>query len=138
EMGADMVRYYFCWDVAPYETQKFNADIAKKEIGKILNVLWNLKNLVSAGKIDEKSIENKWILSRLENVTKNYLEGMENFQFQKSFRELSSFILDDLSRKYIQSTRDTDNGAVILHCLKRVLTLLAPVSIFLTEKLWQS
>lgn len=138
ELGADMLRYYFCWDVAPYETQRFNVDIAKKEIGRITNVLWNLINLSVDGKLNLEDIEDSWIISRLESTTKLYTEKMETFEFQEALREISKFILDDLSRSYIQMTREKENGAIIAHCLKKVLILLAPVSPFITEKIWQN
>lgn len=34
-------------------------------------------------------------------------------------------------------TREKENGATILHCLSRVLQLLAPVAPFISEKIWQ-
>lgn len=135
-LGADMLRYYFCWDVAPYEVQKFNLDIAKKEIGKILNVLWNLQNLASKDKV-EHGIEEKWIISRLNSMIKSYSEKIENFESNTAMRDLSDFILNDLSRGYIQMTREKENGVVVLECLTNVLKLLAPVSPFLTEAIWR-
>ncbi|RLG13277.1 isoleucine--tRNA ligase [Candidatus Pacearchaeota archaeon] len=137
ELGADNLRYYFCWDVAPYEVQKFNLDIAKKEIFRILNVLWNLQNLVS-NKKQKTSLENKWIISRLNSVTKFYQDNLEKFELHIAFRALSDFILNDLSRNYIQMTRDKENGKIILMCLEQILRLLAPVTPFITEKIWQN
>ena len=138
DLGADILRYYFCSDIAPYETQKFNTDIARKEIGKIFNVLWNLQNLTSSGKLKIKDIEDKWILSRLESMTKTYQKGMENFEFHTALAELNNFILNDLSRRYIQMTREKDNGTTISFCLERILKLLAPISPFISESIWQS
>ncbi len=137
DMGADIVRYYFCWDIAPYEIQKFNVDIAKKEIGRVLNVLWNLKNLTSNKKLNLKDPEDMWIISRLNSVMKNYSKDIETFELQNALRGISEFILDDLSRKYIQMTREKDNSAVVTYCLVNILKLLAPVSPFITEKIWQ-
>lgn len=136
ELGADVLRYYFCSDMPPYETQKFNFDIAKKEVGKVMNVLWNLQNLVS-GELKEERIEDRWIISRLENVTKNFDENIEKFEFSNALKELSEFILNDLSRGYIQMTRENLNGKIILECLGRVLKLIAPISPFISEEIWQ-
>ncbi len=137
-LGADTLRYYFCWDVAPYDTQKFNMDIAKKEVGKVLNVLWNLQNLATTGDVKVKDVTDEWILSRLETMTKSYKEKVDKFQFSDAFRDITGFILDDLSRGYVQMNRDEEKGEIVSHCLKRVLTLLAPVSLFITEKIWQN
>lgn len=137
ELGADVLRYYCCWDVAPYEIQKFNAEIAKKEIWKIMNVLWNLKNLAEKGKVNIKEIENKWIVSRLNSFMRDYQENLENFELHIAMRDISNFILNDLSRDYVKISREKENGSVISHCLVDVLKLLAPVSPFITEKVWQ-
>jgi len=137
ELGADLVRYYFCWDVAPYEIQKFNLEIAKKEIGKILNVLLNLPNLCEEkGKIT-KEIENKWILSRLESAHLYFEENLNKYELNSAFKKISNFILEDLSRRYVQMTRDKDNGKIISICLKKILRLLAPTIPFLSEYIWQ-
>ncbi len=136
-LGADMLRYYFCWDVAPYEVQKFNADIAKKEIGKIFNALWNLRNLAETGEAKINDIEEKWIISRLNNLIRKYSEYSEKFELHQAMKEISDFILNELSRRYVQMTRDKDNAAIVSYCLISVLKLLAPVSPFVTEKIWQ-
>lgn len=137
-LGADTLRYYFCWDVAPYEIQKFNLDSAKKEMGKVFMILYNLPSLCKIGKKKETELEDKWILSRLEHMSKIYEEGLEKFELSTALRAISDFIVNDLSRDYIQMTRDKDNGQVISECLERVILLLAPVSPFITEKIWQT
>ncbi len=137
ELGADTLRYYFCWDIAPYEVQKFNIDIAKKEIWKIMNVLWNLKNLTNNGKVKTNNERDKWVLSRLNSIMKTYQEDIDNFELHTAMRNLSNFILNDLSRNYVKISRDRENGAMIAYCLENVLKLLAPISPFITEKIWQ-
>lgn len=138
DLGADVLRYYFCWDVAPYEIQKFNVDIAKKEIGKILNVLVNLPNLATRGEMKLEETEDKWIISRMESVMKRYSSNLERFEMQAALREISDFILQDLSRTYIQMTREREPGEIIAYCLENTLKLLAPIVPFLSEKLWQT
>lgn len=137
ELGADILRYYFCWDVAPYETQRFNKEIAKKEVGKILNVLWNLQNLAEKSSPKSGDIEDKWIFSRLESLTKKYTYSIDNFEYHDALREISDFILNNLSRGYVQITREKEKGEIISICLERLLKLLAPICPFLTEKIWQ-
>jgi isoleucyl-tRNA synthetase len=123
--------------VAPYEIQKFNIEIAKKEIGKILNVIWNLQNLVNKNENDIE-VEDKWIISKLNSAVKTYEENLEKFESNVAMREISEFILNDLSRSYVQMTRDKENGKIVLECLETILKLLAPVSPFITEKIWQN
>jgi len=137
-IGADILRYYFCWDVAPYDIQKFNMEIAKKEVGRILNVLWNLQNLSGNEKLVCKNIEDKWIISRMNSVIKNFEKNLEVFEIHTAVREISNFILNDLSRTYIRMTREKENRAVISYCLEKILKLLAPIVPFITEKIWQN
>jgi isoleucyl-tRNA synthetase len=137
ELGADVLRYYSCWDVDPYDIQKFNIDIAKKEVGKIINVLWNLRNLCENKKIENLDIEDKWIISRLNNLIENYEKNIEKFELKVAMREISDFILNDFSRSYIQMSRDKEKEGVFTYCLVNLIKLLAPVTPFITEKIWQ-
>jgi isoleucyl-tRNA synthetase len=138
ELGADALRYYFCWDISPYEIQKFNMENAKKEVGGILNIFWNLQNLTSNEKIKELDIEDKWIISKLNSLIKKYNELVERFELNTAMKLVSDFISNSLSRGYVQMTREKDNSAVITYCMKNLLQILAPVCPFITEKIWQN
>lgn len=140
ELGADMTRFYFCWDVPPYEVQKFNKDIAKKEIGSFFTILWNLQNLVGNEKLDKNKldIEDKWILSRLNNTLKNFEDNMNKFETSAASRLLADFVMNDLSRNYIKMTRDKDNSSIVTEGYINILKLLAPICPYLSEKLWQN
>lgn len=137
ELGADVLRYYFCWDISPYEIQKFNMENAKKEVGGVLNIFWNLQNLTSNEKIKELDIEDKWIISKLNSMIKKYNELTEKFELNTAMRLVSDFISNSLSRGYVQMTREKDNSAVITYCMKNLLQMLAPICPFMTEKIWQ-
>jgi isoleucyl-tRNA synthetase len=63
---------------------------------------------------------------------------MENFESNTAMRDISEFILNDLSRGYIQMTREKENGEIVLECLTTILKLLAPISPFITERIWQN
>jgi isoleucyl-tRNA synthetase len=138
ELGADMTRFYFCWDVQPYEVQKFNTDIAKKEVGTFFNILTNIQNLATNEMPKKKETENEWILSRLNSTIQLYTKEFERFETNRAMRALCSFLMDDLSRKYIQMTRERENGAIIKESLINILKLIAPVSPFISEKIWQN
>ncbi len=138
QLGPDVLRYYFCWDCAPYDIQKFNAESAQKEVGKIFTILANLLNLSQQGKVMRTEPEDAWILSRLESVTQAYTGGIDSFELHTALHTLSDFIVQDLSRTYIQMTRDREQGALVGVCLARISQLLAPVSPFFAEYLWQA
>lgn len=144
-MGADVMRYYFCWDIAPYDLQKFNLDTGKKECGKILNILWNLSTF-SAGDHESspKEIEDEWILSRFNSVIKNYCSAIDNFEYHNAARELGSFIVDDVSRWYVQVCRDRlDNEdttplGIINKIILTLVKALAPVTPHMSEYIYQN
>ena len=142
--GADAIRFYYMWDIAPYSLQLFNKEVIKKEVWKIFNVLINLNtylvNLtdkIKKVKINEE--EDKWLLSRLNTTIKEYSEDIEKFEYHMATRKLADFILNNLSREYIHMIRGRTNhkdGAVayvIYEALSKILSLLAPITPHLAE-----
>ena len=145
DVGADNLRFYYMWDVAPYELQMFNKEIIKKEVWKTFNVLINLVTYLTnlTGRINKTKItavEDLWVLSRLNNLIRNYSENIEKFEYSTATRALSDFILNTLSREYVHIVRDRKDGAVpyvLYEALSITLLLLAPVTPFLSESLYQ-
>ncbi|MBI3334257.1 isoleucine--tRNA ligase [Candidatus Pacearchaeota archaeon] len=137
ELGADILRFYFCWDSAPYDIQKFNSEIAKKEVGKVFTILLNLCNLLSPEKSGKNELEDAWILSRLESMTQCFQDKLEVFETHGAARALADFIMNDVSRTYVQMTRERNVGILIGKCVERIALLLAPIAPFLAEHLWQ-
>jgi len=45
-LGADNVRFYYCWDVAPETLAKFNEEAVKTEVGRVHSMLWNLQKFL--------------------------------------------------------------------------------------------
>ena len=68
-----------------------NADNFEKD-----NIKINYQNLTD--------IDN-WILSRYNNLLKSYIENMDKFEITKTVRELSDFVVEDLSNWYIRRNR---------------------------------
>ena len=147
EFGADSIRFYYMWDIAPYDLQRFNKKIIKSEVYRIFNVLWNLhfylKNScdeIADVKVEE--VEDKWILSKLNSLIRDYDKNLEDFEYHIALRGIADFILNDLSREYIQIVRervDRKDKAVFYvlnEVLFSVLKLLAPVTPFISEKIF--
>ena len=51
-------------------------------------------------------IEDKWILSKINSITQNYLEYYKSYNGHKAAQEIMDFILNDFSRWYIKIIRD--------------------------------
>jgi isoleucyl-tRNA synthetase len=91
-----------------------------------------------------KKIEDKWILSRYNNLIKNVTDELENLHPQLATKFVLDFWLNDLSRGYIQFIRerlsndDNDANFVLNLIYLGLLKLCAPIIPFTTEKIWQN
>jgi isoleucyl-tRNA synthetase len=140
ELGADLLRLYYCYDIAPWETQKFSLTNAK-DLGRSLNILLNTYNYFKTyGKVNENKttlrIEDKWLLSRLNSLIKIVSEGMDKFEFHTVGRGIVNFIENDFSRTYIKIIRDRDDATVsyvFTTVFDSLLRLMAPITPFITE-----
>ena len=147
ELGGDILRLYLFSDVAPYSLMKFNKETAKKEIGKVLTILWNLHMLVKDENIEVpkrlKEIEDKWLVSRINHIIEIFTENTEKFEFHIAGRSLASFIVDDVSRWYVQLVRERmDKGDKTPYALirKAILTacqLLAPITPHISDEIYE-
>ena len=146
DLGADVLRFYMMWD-APYEIQRFNKEIAKKEVTRMFGILWNIHIYVISQVKRVKTvpiteIEDQWILSTLNTSIDAFTKGIEAFEFQAG-KALADFIVRDVSRGYIQLIRDrVDEGdeaplCVLNDILLAAMKLLAPVAPFIAEKIYR-
>jgi len=130
----------------------------------MFNILWNvyrfpLPYMVLDGFDPKKTtydlvkhalrVEDKWILSRVQSLARRVELEMEEYELHNATRAISEFILDDLSRWYIQLTRprvwtesdDPDKLAAywILHTvLSDLSTIIAPFAPFIAETIYQN
>jgi len=151
ELGSDLLRLYYCSEVAPWDTQKFSIRAAK-DLERVLNVLWNTSLFVQTYGSDAKARqlepEDEWIVSRLNSLVKNVTNHYETFYFHMVGRELVEFLLNDFSRWYIKLVRDrvspfykgSDKESAqwtMRHVLETAVKLLAPVCPFISEKIYK-
>lgn len=141
--GADPIRLLFCLQ-DPSQDLRFGYNVLK-EPANSLSILYNVSKLiVNSEKTKTKSIEDKWILSRLNNLIKKTTEELENFHPHTATRMMQNFWLNDLSRGYIQIIRDrlSSEDESAKETLKEVyitlVKLCAPIVPFISEKIWQS
>jgi isoleucyl-tRNA synthetase len=157
-LGADVLRFYYCWNVAPWETQNFSFAQAK-EVRKTLDILWNccvftknysdLKLADEKLKIKEMNVEDRWIISRINTLVKNVTQDMENFKLHFVGRGISDFIVNDFSRWYIKIIRNRVspwyNGKdkisaqfTLLYVFEVLTRLMAPITPFISEKIYKT
>jgi len=137
--GRDALRYYFA-KVSKGEDFAFD----EKEFDKVNNmfrVLTNLNNFVNQleRKRNVSKIEDKWILSKFNSLTEDVKKGYEKFWFPEVVQKLEDFVIENLSKTYIQMIRDrSDEVYNIMNTIRNnLLKLLAPIIPFVTEKIWQ-
>jgi len=125
------------------------------ELGRnFCNKLWNasrfaLMNLegYKAAPVtdDQLLLEDRWLLSRLANVSGAVTTALAEYRFADAARELYSFAWDDFCSFYVEITKARfavpDKRAVaqrvLAHALDTLLRLLHPMTPFLTEEVWQ-
>ncbi|MCQ2429960.1 MAG: isoleucine--tRNA ligase [Clostridia bacterium] len=90
----------------------------------------------------------KWILSRLNELTKVCLEGYNTYEFHVVYHAINNFCTNDLSKLYVDITKDrlyTDGkdsharrcGQTTMYTVVSALTrLLAPIMAFTAEEIW--
>jgi isoleucyl-tRNA synthetase len=159
--GADTLRFYVLSSNAPWEDLRFNWDEVMNA-NRLLNIFWNVHRFplsymeldafdplkVKYGDVQRHlRPEDKWILSRLQSLIREVNASLEVYQIHKAARLLSEFILEDLSRWYVQLIRprtwiereDPDKLAAyytIYNVLKTVVKLMAPFTPFIAEKIY--
>ncbi|QLC33240.1 isoleucine--tRNA ligase [Halarchaeum sp. CBA1220] len=157
--GADAMRMFLLGVDPQGEDMRFSWD----EMGNMardLNVLWNVFRFPlpymradgfdpDAQTVDELdlAVEDEWLLSKLQQLkhdTEDYWEAREQHRALQALRE---FVVEDLSRYYIQLIRErvwteqagenkTAAYATLHKVLLEVVALLAPYAPFVTEEMY--
>jgi valyl-tRNA synthetase len=125
---------------------------------KFIVKLWNAARFASlqlkdynpkVGKV-ELTLLDKWLISKLEETTKNVTEAFENFQFNLAIEAIRTFTWHILCDQYIETVkhrlyRPEQHGEksrlavqyTLYNAIYRVLQLLAPICPHITEELYQ-
>ena len=152
ELGSDVLRIYNCFNIAPWETQKFSL-LGAKELFKFMNILSNTVNFIEMYKVDTSLVSSKpkkldkaekWMLSRLNSVISEVTSDLENFRFHFAGRKIVDFIINDFSRWYMKIAKEKSDGTAlddgtaytILTVLNTTIKMLAPICPFITEKIY--
>ncbi|HKN95343.1 MAG TPA: class I tRNA ligase family protein, partial [Thermoleophilaceae bacterium] len=147
--GADAVRFGL---LAMASTQDVRySEKRVKQGADLANKLWNASRFVILN-VDEvpaeprpETVEDRWILSRLERATDEVTGLIESFQFSRAALTLYDVLWGEVCDWYIELVKPRlyDTGAdrsalsaTLLHVLERVLTLLHPMMPFVTEEIW--
>ena len=146
--GADALRFGLL-AMSSAQDVKFNEERVKQ--GRDLaNKLWNASRLillrVSEVEPDPRAattVEDRWIVSLLEQLTEHVSGLYEGFRFSQATLDLYGAFWSRLCDWYLELAKprlyEEDNEAVsgvLLWALERTLRLLHPVMPFVTEEIW--
>jgi valyl-tRNA synthetase len=143
--GADATRFGL---LAMSSTQDVRYSAEKVEQGqKLANKLFNASRFVLLALADDvsaeakpSSVEDRWILSRLQRAKRDTREAIEKFEFHRAALGLYEFVFDELCDRYLELVKprldDRDVQATLLHVLRETLAMAHPVMPFVTEELW--
>jgi len=147
EHGADGVRFGLL-AMSSSQDVRYSAEKVAQG-GQLANKLWNASRLILLGVPDDArpaprahTIEDRWILSRLQRATKATARRIEAFDFSHAALGLYDFVYGELCDWYLELVKprlyqgEADAAATLLHVLERTLALAHPVIPFVTEEVW--
>ena len=143
--GADGVRFGLA-AMSSGQDVRFNEDRLKQG-ADLANKLWNASRLVLlrvedvAAEPRTETVEDRWIVSRLERLSERVTELYENFAMSHAALALYDGFWTDVCDWYLELAKprlygDSPPSATLLWVLDRVLTLLHPIMPFATEEIW--
>ena len=155
QYGADALRFTLATGNAPGNDMRFY--IERVEASRnFANKIWNasrftLMNLdVTENKLpdlNDLQLEDKWILSKYNDVVKSVTENLDKFELGIALSNLYDFIWENFCDWYIELVKprlfDKENPTgktaqyVLTYVLSNTMKLLHPFMPFITEEIWQ-
>jgi valyl-tRNA synthetase len=144
--GADATRYGLLKMSSTQDVRFSEGAIAEGR--KLANKLWNVARLIlqNAGDVAPlarpRTVEERWILARLERGRADLEQAWAAFEFSASTHRLYHLTFDDFCDWYAEAIKprlydgDEDAIATALAALERLLQLLNPVMPHVTEEIW--
>ena len=157
EYGADAVRFTLLSLSAQGRDIKLSTDRIQSNRA-FMNKLWNSARFVMmnlpdgtyespADISDRLSVEDRWILTRLQDVSKESVKALAEYRFNEYALNLYQFIWDEFCSWYLELTKSAlygeDEGrkyvarCVLIHVLENLLRMLHPAAPFITEEIWR-
>ena len=161
KQGADAVRWYFFTASMPWLPNRFYDDAVSESQRKFMGTMWNTYAFyILYAEIDgfdptqhalhreNLSEMDRWVLSRLNTLTREVDAHLENLRITEGGRALQTFV-DELSNWYVRRCRerywgkdmtpDKEAAYMTLYTVLETLTRLsAPFIPFMAEEIYQN
>jgi len=160
--GADALRWYLITNSPPWIPTRFDEEeileVQKKFFGTLLNIysffaLYANIDEFTFGKeevpYNERPILDRWLMSVLNRLIEKVNNYLEENDLTKAGREISQFVIDDLSNWYVRRSRrrfwkgemEKDKTSAYLTLYESMVVvskLLAPFMPFISEELFRN
>ncbi len=157
QYGADSLRYFLATGSSPGQDLRYTTEKVEAT-WNFANKIWNASrfalmnmNGMTYEEIDlsgEKSVADKWILTRLNETIENVTRLSDRYEFGEVGRALYNFIWDDFCDWYIEMAKlplygDDEEAkkttrSILAYVLDQTMRLLHPFMPFITEEIWQN
>ena len=158
--GADALRWYLITSTPAGNARRFSIEGIVEVLRRFLFTLWNTYSFfviyANIDKFNPREVEgleyrselDRWILSELNLLIEEVTAEMDNYDATTAGRKIESFV-DKLSNWYVRRSRrrfwkgedDEDKRAAhatLYECLTTLAKLLAPLTPFLSEEIYQN
>ncbi|MBS4889686.1 MAG: valine--tRNA ligase [Anaerococcus vaginalis] len=153
--GADALRFTIITGNSPGNDMRYDEKriVASRNFA---NKLWNatrfvLMNIDESDDLEFKnldlSLEDKWILKRLNNVVEEVSKNLDKYEIGLAASRIEDFIWEEFCDWYIEFAKERLNSSdenkkstvkkVLLYVLKDMISLLHPFMPFITEEIYK-
>lgn len=160
--GADATRWYLITTSPPWKPTLFDVEgiveVQRKFFGTLINTYSFFALYANIDKFDFSGdlipYENRpeidrWIISKLNSLVKEYESLMDNYDVTKAARSVSNFTIDQLSNWYVRRCRrrfwksEVNENKIaayqtLYECLITICKLTAPFAPFVAEEVYQN
>ncbi|MBA2551220.1 MAG: isoleucine--tRNA ligase [Nocardioidaceae bacterium] len=153
--GADALRWFMACSGSPWVARRVGHGVLSEIVRKVLLTYWNTVAFhvlyartagwspdVAAPPVRERPVLDRWLTSQTQALVREVNTALEDFDTQRTGAAIARFV-DEVSNWYVRRSRrrfwDGDPAALAtLHDTLEVLTrLMAPITPFVTERVWQ-
>ena len=144
--GVDSLRYYLNTDCAFGTDLRFD-ETKMTSTWNYINKIWNASRFVLMNIEDLKELtfdnltkEDKWILTKYENIVKSSINHMDKYEFNLFGTETYDFVYNDFCSNYIEFSKFNSESkttkSVLCYVLTGILKMLHPFMPFVTEEIY--
>jgi isoleucyl-tRNA synthetase len=152
--SADALRWFMACSGSPWSARLIGARVLEEVTRKVLLTYWNSvafqalygnaaewDSTTKATPVQDRPVLDRWLSSETHRLVLSVTEALDQFDTQRVGSELVAF-LDQLSNWYVRRSRrrfwagDPEALATLHETLRVVTLLLAPITPFITERVW--